>query len=106
MPERPPFFNIMIEHTVTFRLKHSQGSPEEKAFLAEAADLAAIPVVAYFLIRRQTSPKLDHPYGISMWFANRADYEAYNVHPAHLDFIEKRWLNEVASFQEADFEVL
>ncbi|MEX2577668.1 MAG: Dabb family protein [Verrucomicrobiales bacterium] len=96
----------MIEHTVTFHLKHGPGSPEEKTFLAEAAELAAIPEVVDFTIRRQTSPKLDHTFGISMWFADRADYETYNAHPAHRAFIEKRWLTEVADFQEADFEAL
>lgn len=98
--------STMIEHTVTFRLKHQPGSPGEAAFLGEAAELAAIPGVVDFLIRRQTSPKLDHTFGISMWFATRADYEAYNAHPAHLAFLEKRWFSEVESFQEADFEPL
>ncbi len=96
----------MIEHTVTFRLKHGPGSPEEKVFLAEAAELAAIPEVVEFLIRRQTSPKLDHTFGISMWFASPADYEAYNAHPDHLAFLQRRWFTDVASFQEADFESL
>lgn len=96
----------MIEHTVTFRLRHGSGSPEESTFLEAAAALAAIPVVADFTIRRQTSPKLDHTFGISMWFASHADYEAYNAHPDHLAFLEERWFPEVASFQEADFEAL
>ena len=96
----------MIEHTVTFRLKHDPGSPEEEIFLAEAAALAAIPTVTYFLIRKQTSPKLDHPFGITMWFADRAGYEHYNTHPDHLAFLEKRWFTEVESFQEADFEAI
>ena len=96
----------MIEHTVTFRLRHGPGSPEESAFLTEAAELAAIPEVAEFTIRRQTSPKLDHSFGISIWFASRADYEAYNAHPDHLAFLEKRWFPEVPEFQEADFESL
>lgn len=96
----------MIEHTVTFRLRHDAGSPGESAFLEEAAALAAIPGVIDFTIRRQTSPKLDHRFGISMRFASRADYESYNAHPAHGAFIERRWLTEVASFQEADFEAL
>jgi hypothetical protein len=96
----------MIEHTVTFRLKHGPGSPEESAFLTEAAALAAIPGVADLTIRRQTSPKLDHTFGISIWFGSHADYAAYNAHPRHLAFLEKRWFTEVDSFQEADFEAL
>ncbi len=45
----------MIEHTVTFRLVHPAGSPEEAAFLAAARELAAIPGVRDFVIKRQTS---------------------------------------------------
>jgi hypothetical protein len=33
----------MIEHTVTFRLRHAHGSPEEAAFLSAARELMAIP---------------------------------------------------------------
>lgn len=97
---------LMIEHTVTFRLKHAAGSPEERTFLAAAAGLAEVPGVTDFRIRRQISPKLDHTFGISMWFANHADYEAYNEHPAHQAFLTKHWFTGVVSFQEADFEAL
>ncbi len=96
----------MIEHTVTFRLVHPPGSPEEAAFLAAAGGLAAIPGVLDFAIRRQTSAKLDHSFGISMRFASREDYASYNGHPLHAGFVRDRWIPEVASFQEADFEAL
>lgn len=96
----------MIEHTVTFRLVHPAGSPEEASFLAAARELAAIPGVIDFVIRRQTSPKLDHSFGISMRFASREDYAAYGDHPLHGSFVRERWIPEVASFQEADFEPL
>jgi hypothetical protein len=93
----------MIEHTVTFRLKHALGSPEESAFLSAAAALQEIPGVRDFAILRQVSPKLDHTFGITMRFANQADYDAYSVHPDHVAFVQNRWLAEVASFQESDF---
>lgn len=93
----------MIEHTVTFSLIHPAGSPEEADFLATAAELASIPAVTEFRIRRQVSPKLSHSFGISMLFATQRDYDAYNRDPRHLHFVEERWLAEVSDFQEADF---
>ena len=95
---------LAIEHTVTFRLIHGQGSPEEAKFLNAASELAAIPGVQHFQIRRQTSPKNPHTFGISMQFVTHSEYLAYCEHPAHVDFVQHRWLKEVADFQEADFE--
>lgn len=93
----------MIEHTVTLRLKHPSGSPEEAAFLAAAAELTRLPGVRDFAIRRQVSPKLDHTFGITMRFNTQADYDAYSAHPDHVAFVQTRWLPEVESFQESDF---
>lgn len=93
----------MIEHTVTFRLRHPSGSPEEAAFLVSAAALARLPGVQNFAIRRQVSPKWDLSFGITMTFASQADYDAYSAHPDHVAFVQQRWLPEVAAFQEADF---
>ncbi len=96
----------MIEHTVTFSLKHPTGSPQEQEFLDAAAELAAIPKVRDYSIRRQTSPKNAHTFGISMKFDSVADFKEYADHPMHTAFIEKYWLTEVTDFQEADFEAL
>jgi hypothetical protein len=96
----------MIEHTVTFRLRHAPGSPAESAFLAAAHELAAIPGVRDFAIRRQVSPKYDHSFGITMRFADQAAYDLYNSHPLHMAFVRDRWASEVAVFQEADFVLL
>ncbi len=93
----------MIEHTVTFSLKHPLGSAEEHAFLVAAAELASLPGVRDFAIRRQVSPKHPHSFGITMRFATQADYDGYNEHPAHQEFVRGRWLEEVTDFQEADF---
>ncbi len=96
----------MIEHTVTFSLNHEPGSLGEKEFLNEAATLASIPKVLDYIIRRQTSAKNAHAFGISMKFDNATDFQEYCDHPVHLGFIEKHWLTEVSDFQEADFEAL
>ena len=96
----------MLEHTVTFALVHSPDSPEEAAFLAAARELFSIPGVLNFQIRRQTSPKNPHRFGIRMDFATAADFQSYCDHPDHVAFVNERWLKEVSDFQEADFEPL
>ena len=95
-----------IRHTVVFTLAHPEGSPEEADFLATGAQLAAIPGVEAFEILRETSPKNDYRFGISMEFAGPGEYVAYNEHPDHVRFVEERWLPEVADFLEVDYEAL
>jgi hypothetical protein len=95
-----------VRHTVAFTLAHPEGSDEESAFLGEAASLAAIPGVEAFELMRETSPKNEYRFGISMEFADRAAYEGYNAHPDHVRFVEERWLAEVSDFLEVDYEPL
>ena len=96
----------MIRHTVVFTLKHAAGSAEEKAFLDAALVLDAIPGVEKFEQLRQISPKADYAFGFSMEFADQAAYDAYNVHPDHVAFVQDRWVPEVARFQEIDYVAL
>jgi hypothetical protein len=93
-----------IRHTVVFTLSHPDGSPAEADFLATAARLSAIAGVEAFEILRETSPKNDYRFGISMEFADSAAYEGYNNHPDHVRFVQERWLVEVADFLEIDYE--
>ena len=95
-----------MEHTVTFRLKHPAGSSAEADFLSAAEELAAIPGVKDFQIRRQVSPKNSHAFGISMHFDSDEDFRAYSNHPLHDAFVQERWITEVEDFQESDFEVM
>ena len=93
-----------IQHTVVFRLAHPAGSEAEQAFLAAARDvLTSIPGVTEFRISDQVSPKSDLRLQFSMVFADDEVYQAYNGHPAHVDFVATRWGSEVAEFQEYDF---
>ena len=92
-----------IRHTVTFRLRHVAGSPEEASFLAAAEPLAAVPGVETFEILRQVGAKNSFDYGISLEFADKAAYESYNADPAHVRFVETRWRPEVAEFLEIDY---
>jgi hypothetical protein len=89
-----------IRHTVAFRLKDSA---DERDFLATAAPLGSLPGVEEFEILRETSPKNDYTFGISMEFADQAAYDGYNGHPDHVRFVQERWLVEVDDFLEIDY---
>ncbi|MBL8789702.1 MAG: Dabb family protein [Rhizobiales bacterium] len=93
---------MTIRHAAIFRLKHPHGSAEEKSFLAALDRLRQIPGVGSFEIGRETSPKNDFDYAVSMVFADQAAYDAYNGHPDHVHFVQTRWLPEVAAFMEHD----
>lgn len=96
---------MAIVHTVVFRLVHEPGSDAESEFLDTAqATLTSIPGVDHFTISRQVSPKSDLTWLFSMGFADQGVYDAYNAHPAHVGFVEGRWVPEVMKFQEYDFQ--
>jgi hypothetical protein len=92
----------MIRHAALFKLTHTAGSAQEASFLAALADLATIPGVGSFDIAREISPKNDFDFAVSMIFTDAAAYQAYNLHPAHVAFVQTRWIPEVASFMEHD----
>lgn len=94
----------MIRHTVVFKLKHAAGSPQETAFLQAIKKLADISTVKNFECYRQVSIKNIYHFGVSMDFADQPDYQAYNVHPDHVSFVENRWKPEVTDFMEIDYE--
>jgi Stress responsive A/B Barrel Domain len=93
----------MIRHTVAFKLKHPTGSVAEKSFLKAATVLTAIPSVRNFEWLHQVSSKNKFKFGFSMEFSSQQDYEAYNVHPGHVRFVEERWKQEVEDFLEIDY---
>jgi hypothetical protein len=92
-----------IRHRVAFTLRHAEGSREEAAFLDALRALADIPGVEAFEVVAEVSPKNAYRYGVSMEFADRATYDAYDAHPDHGAFVAERWQNEVADFLEIDF---
>jgi hypothetical protein len=96
----------MIRHTVAFKLKHAANSQAEAVFLQAALILAAIPTVTKFERLRQVSVKNNFDFGFSMEFASQQDYEAYNMHPEHIRFVETRWKPEVVDFLELDYVLL
>jgi Stress responsive A/B Barrel Domain len=92
----------MIRHAALFRLHHPAGSVEEAAFLAALATLASISGLEDFEIARETSPKNDFTFTVSMSFTDQAAYDAYNNDPSHIAFVRDRWVPEVAAFIEHD----
>jgi heme-degrading monooxygenase HmoA len=102
----PTLTNGRIRHGVVFRLKHAEGSPEEADFLRANAELQKIPGVEAFELMREVSAKNDFRFALTMEFADRAAYEAYNAHPDHVAFVENRWMAEVEDFLELDSEAL
>ena len=94
----------MIRHTVVFKLKHPSGSQPELDFLRTAQKLLEIPEVRNFECLRQISEKNDYDYGLSMEFDSAADYESYNTHPSHVEFVQTHWIPEVTDFMEIDYE--
>ena len=96
----------MIRHAAIFRLKHPKGSTQERSFLDALNGLQKIPGVRDFAISRETSPKNDFDYAVSMTFADQDAYHGYNIHPDHVAFVESRWVPEVVAFMDHDTEVM
>ncbi|TSD86279.1 Dabb family protein [Mycobacterium sp. KBS0706] len=93
----------MIRHTVVFSLKHPEGSSEETRFLDSALVLAGLPTVRNFERLKQVSAKNRFSHGFSMEFEDQAAYDAYNLHPLHVEFLRDRWQPEVSDFMEIDY---
>lgn len=96
----------MIKHSVIFKLKYSPGSKEEKEFFAAAKQLANIPGVENFECLKQVSKKNNYDFGLTMQFASQQLYNAYNIHPDHVVFIQQQWITSVTDFIEIDYEAL
>lgn len=95
----------MLQHTVFFNLNYEEGSPMIEQFLTDGYNiLTTIPGVLDFGVLKQVSSKCTFTYGFSMRFVNKEAYQAYNIHPLHVDFVNQRWLKEVSEFQEIDFQ--
>jgi hypothetical protein len=93
----------MIRHTVVFKLKHATGSESELDFLQVSQKLADIPVVKNFECLRQISEKNSFDFGLSMEFDSPEDYQVYNSHPDHVQYVQTRWIPEVIDFMEIDY---
>ena len=95
-----------IRHQVVFTLKHAAGSDAEADFLRAIAALEPIPGVEAFELMREVSPKNEFRFGLTMEFSDPTAYATYNGHPDHVEFVQRRWGREVASFLEIDTTAL
>jgi len=95
-----------IRHLVVFTLRHEEDSPEAEAFLAALRSLATIDGVEDFEVVRQVGLKNSYQLAVTMDFASRAAYDAYDGHPDHVAFVSDRWDADVADFMEIDLAEL
>ena len=95
----------MIRHTVTFKLKHPQGSKNESEFLDAARKLSSLPTVQKFECLKEIGRKNNFDFGLSMEFEDMNAYEAYNNHPSHISFVQNVWIPQVIDFIEIDYEL-
>ncbi|WP_254412168.1 Dabb family protein [Dyadobacter diqingensis] len=93
----------MIQHSVIFKLKYPKNSTEETTFLDAARALVSIPGVLNFQCLKQTSPKNNFDYGLTMEFESQQTYDAYSNHPDHTYFVQEFWLRDVEDFLEIDY---
>jgi hypothetical protein len=96
----------MIRHSVILKFKDEISVGDKQAFFAASRELAKIPNVQKFEMLMQTNPKNKFEYGISMEFDNQEQYDIYNNHPDHQDFIQNFWIKNVADFLEIDYELM
>jgi Stress responsive A/B Barrel Domain len=88
-------FNMALRHMALFWL-NAPNSLEDRTMLAEGLEsLRAIPQVKSLHIGQPASTEdrdvVDHSWDLSesMTFDSLADQSAYQMHPAHKDFIDK-----------------
>jgi len=95
-----------VKHMVIFCLKYDTGSSETDKFLLDGKEiLSNIPGVENFQVLTQISQKNDYDFGFSMEFSSMVEYDTYNKHPIHVDFVNQRWKAEVTRFLEIDFQL-
>jgi hypothetical protein len=90
-----------LQHTVAFRLNDGV---DPDWFLEQARTLGELPGVQDFEVLAQISAKSSHfAWALSMWFNSEEEYESYNDHPTHIDFVLNAWLPNVSEFLELDY---
>ena len=84
----------MLTHTVLFWLKRDLAPEQRAGFEAAVRGLATIPGAKRTVVGRPSTtaarPVVDHSYDFALEidFANVADHDRYQNHPAHTAFLE------------------
>ena len=99
----------MFSHVVIFWTDPNK--PEAAQALLDGAKqyLAAIPGIANFHVGRMMPshrPVVDQSYAVALnvQFASQQAQDAYQVHPLHLEFVEKAFKPNCAKLVVYDFE--
>ena len=84
----------MFVHTVFFWLNHPESQDDRAALRAGIESLKGVNEIsqAYIGMPADTRrPVIDHSYDFSLTFVftSRADHDAYQVHPIHLEFVNE-----------------
>jgi heme-degrading monooxygenase HmoA len=95
-----------IRHSVIFRLARPSRSDAERDFLEAISALARIPGVEAFEVMREVSPKNGYSFALTMEFADRDAYVAYDEDPRHVRFVTEHWAANVEDWIEVDTETI
>jgi Stress responsive A/B Barrel Domain len=98
--------NYTMQHSVIFSMNENIDALRTKEFIIEAKKLSTISGVLNFKAWKQVSKKNNFQYGLSMEFKSEEDFQIYNNHPIHKDFIDQQWIPCVSDFLEIDLESL
>ncbi len=88
------YFRFMFSHVVIFWTNPAQPEAVEKLLAGAQRYLAGIPGIRSFHVGRMVSsprPVVDQSYQIALnvQFASKKAQDDYQVHPSHLEFVEK-----------------
>jgi hypothetical protein len=96
-----------IRHMVVFNTKYGKDDPRTREFIeATVRALGGIPYAREFSQVRQYSAMCPYDYGFVFDFETQEDYDAYNAHPDHQNYLKEQWAVHVKDFMEVDFEDL
>lgn len=107
-PCRKEYFSLMFSHIVIFWTKPEVPGAED-AVLEGASRLAEIPEVQSLHAGRMVPSErevVDQSYqvALNLTFATKEDEAAYQVHPIHVEFVEKVFKPNCLKAKIYDFE--
>ena len=99
----------MFSHVVIFWTKPEIPNAADLLLAGAEQYLRPIPGVLHFHVGKMVSSErsvVDQSYQIALnlVFSNKADQDAYQIHPMHLDFVEKAFKPNCARVVVYDFE--
>ncbi len=104
-----PLTNIMFSHVVIFWTKPEPANAADELIAGMEKYLRPIPGVVSFHAGRMMKSHRDvvdqsYQVALNLVFADQASQDAYQVHPLHLEFVEKSFKPNCARAVVYDFE--